>query len=104
MQSANRRVLVAVAPPLLAAVLARLLSAEERDVVIHGAGVGAAAEERFDIAVVTDFLPYGVLADSVVRLPDQLGNAGVGSVVTGGELRKVHIAEVSGLVELLERL
>jgi hypothetical protein len=96
------RVLVAVAPPLLAALLSRLLESGDVDVVVYEPGVVYA--DAFDVAIVTADVPSTVVAQAVIRLPDEAGNAGTGSVLTEDGLQSVYFSGINSVVDVLSRL
>ena len=63
----NRRVVIVVRPRLLAETIGRTIARDDVDIVF--AGDDSLAVEA-DVAIVTDTLPAGVVADVVVRLPE----------------------------------
>lgn len=102
MDTAGRRILLAVEPGVLEGALARLLSARFDDVVQVGRSGLRPPAGGYDAAVVSDELPDGVLADVVITLPDTYGGGGTGTVRRGDDVRRVSIARAERVVELLE--
>ena len=88
---------VAVEPRLLSDLLVRLLASEERRLSF---GVGGAEP---DIAIVSLRHAGEVQAPVVIRLPDDEGNAGLGSVAHRGVAEPVLIASIEAISRLLDQ-
>ena len=88
---------VAVEPRLLSDLLVRLLTSEQRRLSF---GVGGADP---DIAIVSQRHVGKVRAPVVIRLPDDDGNAGLGSVSTRGVAEPVLIASIEAISRLLDQ-
>lgn len=106
------RLLLAVSPPLLADVLARVLAADGAfDVVVavdgqraehqHAVQVETAA---YDVGLVTSGLPPGVRASTVIQLPATASGAGVGRVRTRLSEREVLILGITSIRQLIDEL
>lgn len=92
--------LIAAEPRVLAEALAAMLRSAGDDVVVVAAETAPPTSSGFDAAVVTDaaLRPARV----TVVLPDELGNAGTGSVHGPGGTASVYIADADRVVELLD--
>lgn len=102
---ASRRVVVAVRPRLLADVLIRSLAAEDIDVTLYVEDARIEVRgQRYDIAIVSGSLPAPLHVDVVVRLPEDAGAAGTGTVETCSGTRAFHFTGPSDLVDLIARL
>lgn len=71
---------MAVSPPLLSDVIARLLARADVDVVVLDAD--SRLPTAVDLALISGPLPLELTATVSVELPDDLGNAGTGRVHT----------------------
>lgn len=97
------RLVIAVAPRLLGEALCRVLTCEQRDVVVVVPGavadgaLGTATGADFDIAVVSAD-EQDLSASVVIRLPD---SPALGMARVGGE--PVPMEDLGGLVALVER-
>ncbi|MDQ3974619.1 MAG: hypothetical protein M3276_09880 [Actinomycetota bacterium] len=100
------RVLVAVAPLMLGDVLSRVLARDDLDVIVYEADGSSSLsfEAHFDVAVASACLPEGVNADTIIRLPDDFGNAGMGALVTVAGEQAAPIRRLDGLLQLFDRL
>ena len=100
MGTSRRRVLIAAEPRVLAEALAAMLRSAGDDVVVVAAEKAPPTGGEFDAAVVTDaaLRPARV----TVVLPDELGNAGTGSVHGPGGTASVYIPDADRVVELLD--
>lgn len=90
---------VAVDPPLLADLLVRLLKTPRR--YVHRATTNSA--HSCQIALITSAHENAVTAPVIVRLPDNKGNAGVGTITDAHGVTPVKIATVDDILAALER-
>jgi hypothetical protein len=92
------RVGIAVDPPILADLLVSLLACPNR--LLHRAmGRGL---HRWDLAIVSPAHVGSISARSVIRLPDDHGDAGVGRVSTAAGSYPVVIRDIEAIESLLE--
>jgi hypothetical protein len=103
--SRDKRILIAVSPPLLGELLARRLDVEDVEVVLldQYRRVGA-ADLHFDVVVTTGLPPARVEANAVLRLPDGLSEGTTCSLLTAGELERVRVHRPSDVVDLVREL
>lgn len=92
---------IAVEPPLLADLLVRLLWTPDRPVHRHNPS-DAPARHTCDVAITSSCLEGTVTAPVAIRLPDDEGRGGWGSVVSGDQSSVVSIRSVDDLIALLD--
>ena len=103
MTRSGRRILLAVEPAVLEGALATMLSAGDRDDLVHRSELGPSPTGGYDAAVVSDGLPAGVRAGVVITLPDTRGSGGTGTVERDGVVHEVSIGGAARVVELLDQ-
>jgi hypothetical protein len=100
----DRRVLIAVAPPLLGELLARELDRDDLEIVLVDGLHGVVDKRTFDVVVTSGLPPAGVAATTVVQLPDRIRGDEVGSLVTPLGVERIPISEMSTVVGLVREL
>jgi len=93
------RVGVAVDPPILADLLVRLLTGPNRLV----RRTPDLSQVRCDVAIVSPAHTGSISAPSVLQLPDDHGDAGIGGITTRSGFYRVPIRDVEDIESLIEK-
>lgn len=93
------RVGVAVDPPILADLHVRLLAGPNR-LMLRTPDIG---QSRCDLAIVSPTHTGSISAPSVIQLPGDHADAGVGAVTTAGGSYRVAIRDVEAIESLIEK-
>lgn len=100
----DHRVLIAVAPPLLGDLLARELDRSDLEVVVLDGTGSVRGDPHFDVIITNGIPPPRVEAPTVVQLPDRVRGDDIASLLTVDGIERVRLAEVAGVVGVVEEL
>jgi hypothetical protein len=100
----DRRVLIAVAPPLLGDLLARELDRSDLEVVVLDDARVLHGDLRFDVVIATGLPPARVHATTVVQLPDRVRGNDLGSLLTADGIERIRLTGLAGVVEVIDKL
>jgi hypothetical protein len=100
----DRRVLIAVAPPLLGDLLARELDRTDLEVVVVDGSGSVRGDPHFDVVITNGLPPPRVEATTVVQLPDRARGDDVASLLTAEGVERLRLSELARVVGVVDEL